>query len=101
MQAAVKAVQAAEQSGNVAIIGSALKKLVPTALAAAQAPPPRCADPDGLFSYHVTAVYVAGDNVRSAKGISGLLKVAAPLKSLKTIESQLAAEAVRAVAKNQ
>lgn len=101
MQAAVNAVQAAEQSGNVTAISSALSKLVPEAVAAAQAPPPRCADPDGLFSDYVTAVYVAGDNARTAKGISGLLKAAAPLKGLKTIESKLAAEAARAMAKNQ
>lgn len=56
MQAAVNAVQAAEQSGNVTATRSALGKLVPTALAAAQAPPPRCADPAGLFSDYVTAV---------------------------------------------
>ena len=101
MQAAVNAVQAAEQSGNVTAISSALNKLVPEAVAAAQAPPPLCADPDGLFSDYVTAVYVAGDNARTAKGISGLLKAAAPLKGLKTIESKLAAEAARAMAKNQ
>ena len=62
---------------------------------------PRCADPENLFSEYVTAVYVAGDNARSARGISGLLKAAAPLKGLKTIESKLAAEAARAMAKNQ
>jgi hypothetical protein len=96
MQAAVNAVQAAEQSGNVTATRSALGKLVPTALAAAQAPPPRCADPAGLFSDYVTAVYVAGDSARSAKGMRGLLKAAAPLKSLKELESRLAAEANRA-----
>jgi hypothetical protein len=100
MQAAVSAVQATEESGNAPALRSALKKLVPAALAAAQVPPPRCADPDGLYSEYVTAVYVAGDNARSAEGTSGLLKAAAPLQGLKTIESRLAAEASRAMAKN-
>jgi hypothetical protein len=101
MQAAVNAVQAAEESGNAAALRSALKKLVPAALAAAQAPPPRCADPGGLYSEYVTAVYEAGDNARAAEGTGGLLKAAAGLKGLKTIESQLAAEANRATAKDQ
>ena len=70
-------------------------------MAATQAPPPQCADPDGLYGEYVTAVYVAGRNARSAKGISGLLKAAAPLKGLKTMESRLAAEAARAMAKNR
>ena len=101
MQAAVNAVQIAEKSGNAPALRSALRKLVPAALAAAQVPPPRCADPGGLYSDYVTAVYVAGDNARSAAGTSGLLKAVAPLKSLKTIESQLAAEANRATAQTQ
>ena len=101
MRAAVNAVQVAERSGNVTAMRSALKRLVPAALAAAQAPPPRCADPDGLFSDYVTTVYVAGDDARSARGISGLLKAAAPLKTLKTKEARLAAEAARVVGKDQ
>jgi hypothetical protein len=100
MRAAVNVVQAAARSGNVTAMRSALKKLVPAALAAAQAPPPRCADPAGLFSDYVTAVYVAGDHARSAQEMDGLLKAAQPLRTLKTIESQLAAEARRATAKN-
>jgi hypothetical protein len=98
MQAAVHAVQVAEESRNASALRSALRKLVPAALAAAQVPPPRCADPSGLYSDYVTAVYVAGDNARSAAGTSGLLEAAAPLKSIKTIESRLAAEANRATA---
>lgn len=101
MQGAVTAVQAAEESGNAAAVRSALNKLVPAALAAAQASPPQCADPDGLYSEYVTTVYVAGDNARSAQGISGLLRAAAPLKGLKTTDSRLAAEANRVLATNK
>jgi hypothetical protein len=100
MQAAVNAVRAAEQAGNVAALRAALQKLVPAALAAAQVSPPRCADRGGLYSDYVTAVYDAGNNARSAEGMSGLLKAAAPLKGLKRIESQLAAEANCAMAKD-
>lgn len=100
MQAAVNAVQVAEESGSAAALRSALRKLVPAALTAAQVPPPRCADPGGLYGEYVTAVYVAGDDARSAAGTSSLLKAAAPLKGLKTIESRLADEANRAMAKN-
>jgi hypothetical protein len=62
MQAAVTTVQAAEQSENAAAIRSALNRLMPAALVAAQAPPPR--------------------------------------KDLKTIDSQLAADGNRVMAKN-
>ena len=89
MQAAVNAVQAAEKSGNAAAIRSALKRLMPAALVAAQAPPPRCKDPGSLYSEYVTTVYEAGSNARSAQGISSLLTAAAPLRGLKTIDSQM------------
>jgi hypothetical protein len=98
MQAAVDAVQAAEESGNAAAIRASFKKLVPAALAAAEAAPPRCTDPGRLYADYVTTVYMAAYNARSAQGISALLKAAAPLKGLKTIQSQLAAEATRATA---
>lgn len=101
MEAAVQAVQAAERSGNVSAIRSTLRKLMPAALAAAQAPPPRCADPGGLYSEYVTTVYTAGDHAHSAAGTASLLHVAAPLTGLKTIQSQLAAEATRATANAQ
>jgi len=100
MQSAVHAVQAAEKSGNATAIRSALKRLMPAALVAAQAPPPRCADPGSLYSEYVTTVYEAGYNARSAQGISNLLKAAEPLGSLKALDSQLAAEVNRATAKN-
>jgi hypothetical protein len=100
MQAAVNAVQAAERSGNTAEVRSTLKRLMPAALVAAQSPPPRCVDPDGLYSEYVTTVYQAGYDAHSAQGISNLLKAAAPLKGLETIDSQLTAEANRAMAKN-
>lgn len=98
MRAAVNAVQAAEATVNAAAIQSALNKLVPVALAAAEDSPPHCADPAALYSEYVTTVYEAGDNARSARGISGLLKAAAPLKGLTGMESRLAAEANRTLA---
>lgn len=101
MQAAVDAVQAAEESGNGAAIGSALKKLVPAAVAAADAAPPRCTDPGRLYGDYVMTVELAGYDASSAHGISALLRAAAPLKGLKTIESRLAAEANLAVAKSK
>jgi hypothetical protein len=66
---------------------------------AAQAPPPRCADPGSLYSEYVTTVYEAGYNARSAQGIGNLLRAAAPLAGLRTIDSQLAVEVNRATAK--
>ncbi len=100
MQAAVTTVRAAEQSENAAAIRSALNRLMPAALVAAQVPPPRCADQGSLYSEYVTTVYEAGYNAHSAQGISSLLKAAAPLKGLRTIDSRLAAEGNRVMAKN-
>ena len=78
-----------------------MKRLAPAAVAATQESPPQCADPEGLYSGIVVAVYAAGQNARSAKGIGGLLKAAAPLKGLKAMESRLAAEANRALANSK
>jgi hypothetical protein len=101
LQAAVNAVRAAEKSGDAAAIRAALMKLMPAAAAATAAGGiPRCADPARLYSEYVYGIYAAGQDARSARGLSGLLKAAAPLKGLTTIESQLTAEANRALAKS-
>ncbi len=105
LQAAVNAVQAAEKSGNAAAMRAAMraamKKLMPVAVATGAAGPiPHCADPAGLYDEYVSGIYAAGYNARSANGLSGLLKAAAQLTGLKNIESQLAIEVNRAVAKN-
>jgi hypothetical protein len=100
MAAAVTAVHTAERSGNVSAIRSALRKLMPAAVAAAKAPPPRCTDPGKLYGEYVTAVYLAGYDGHSATGTSDLLKAMAPLKGLKTIQAQLTAEANRATTVN-
>lgn len=76
-----------------------MKKLVPAALALAGHPMPHCADPDSLYPGFVTRIYTAGDNARSAHGFSALRRAAAPLKGLKKIEHQMAAEVNRAVGK--
>ena len=101
MQAAVSAVLKSEQSGTSTAMRSAMKELMPAAVAATQESPPQCADPEGSYSEFVTTVYAAGHNARSAKGFSGLLKAAAPLKGLKMMESRLAAEANRALANSK
>jgi hypothetical protein len=61
---------------------------------------PHCADPAGLYAEFVNRIYAAGDDARSAKGLSGLLKSTVPLKGLKTIESRLTVEVNRALAKS-
>jgi hypothetical protein len=98
MWAAVSAVQVAAESGHESALKSSLGKLIPAALAAARAPLPRCSDPENLYSKYVAAVYLAGDDARSATGMTGLLEATAPLKDLKTIRAQLMAEASRATA---
>jgi hypothetical protein len=99
MQAAVKAVLAAEKSGNAVAVRSTLKRLMPAAVVAAQSRPPRCADPEHLYIEYVTTVYEAGYDAHSAHGISNLLTAAAPLRGLKEIDSRLAAEVDRATAR--
>ena len=96
----LKTIQAAGKSGDVPGMARAMQKLMPAAVALAYDPVPYCADPARLYSNYFVRIYTAGQNERSARGLSGLLKAAAPLKGLTTIESQLTAEANRALAKN-
>jgi hypothetical protein len=76
-----------------------MERLVPVALGLADHPVPSCADPAGLYVDFVDRIYAAGSNARSAKGLSGLLKAAAPLKGLINIESRLTAEVNHALSK--
>jgi hypothetical protein len=76
-------VQAAGKSGDVAGMESAMKELVPTALALADHPMPHCADPDSLYPKFVTKIYTAGQKARSAHGLGALMRAAAPLAGLK------------------
>ena len=96
----LKTVQVAGNSGDVSGMATAMQKLMPAAIVLAGDAVPHCADPAGLYAEYVTRIYAAGDNARSAKGLSGLLKAAAPLKGLKSIESRLTAEVNHALAKN-
>jgi hypothetical protein len=76
---------------------SALRPLVPTALALAAQPMPRCADTSGIYANLVLRVYESGANARSAKRLSTLLHAAARLARTRDIERQLTAEVVRAL----
>jgi hypothetical protein len=82
----LRIIQAAGKSGDVPGMARAMQKLMPAAVALADDPTPHCADPAGLYAEYLMRIYMAGDNARSAKGLSGLLKAAAPLKGLKNIE---------------
>jgi hypothetical protein len=101
LKAALKEIQAAGQSGDVAGIRAAMKELVPAALVMAGHPMPHCADSASLYPEFVTRIYTVGNNARSAQGLSALLRAAAPLKGLKKIEHQMAAEIDRTVSKNR
>ncbi len=96
----LRTIQAAGKSGDVSGLTTTMTKLKPTAMVLADYPMPHCADPAGLYAELVNQVYAAGSGARSARGLSGLLKAAAPLEGLKTIESRLTAEAGRALARS-
>lgn len=96
----LRTVQVAGDSGDVSGMATAMRKLMPAAVVLAGDPVPGCADPAGLYTEYVTRIYAAGDDARSATGLSGLLRAAAPLKGLKTIESRLTAEVNYALSKN-
>jgi hypothetical protein len=100
LAATLKTIRAAEKSGDVPGLSTGLEKLVPVALGLAHHPVPKCADTAGLYIKFVGRIVEAGYYARSAKGLSGLLKVAAPLKGLKTIKSRLTAEVNHAIAKD-
>jgi hypothetical protein len=102
VKADVNAVVAADRSHSVARLRAALKRLMPAVVSNGNVDPlPSCADPVGLYDRYFTRVYMVGKEASFAKGLSGLLKAAAPLKDMKRIESQLAAEANHMLAKSQ
>jgi hypothetical protein len=94
--AALAAVRAAARSGDISVIRAAMRKLMPAALAVAATPMPRCADPAGLYADYVDRIYAAGDNARTATGLSALRRAAAPLRGLTKIKHKLNAELHRA-----
>ena len=87
-------------AGDVSGMATAMRKLMPAALVLAGDPVPRCADPAGLYAEYVTRIYAAGYDARSATGLSGLLRAAAPLKGLNNIESRLTAEVDHALSRS-
>jgi len=97
----LRQVQAAEKSGNVAGMESAMKQLVPTAYALAGHPIPHCADPDSLYPMFVTKIFTAGYKARSAREFGALMRAAAPLAGVKKLEHQMTAEIDRTVGQNQ
>lgn len=100
LKAALKQVQAAGKSGDVAGMEPAMKELVPTAYALADHPMPHCADPDSLYPKFVTKIYTAGYKARSARELGALMRAAAPLAGLKKLEHQMTAEMDRTVGTN-
>ena len=96
----LRTVQVAATAGDVPGMAVAMKSLMPAAMILAGDPVPRCTDPAGLYAQYVTGIYQAGYDAHKATGLSGLLKAAAPLKGLKTIESRLIAEVNRALVKS-
>ena len=101
LKTALKQVQAAEKSGDVTAMQSAMKELVPTAYALAGHPMPHCADPDSLYPAFATKVFTAGYKARSAHGLGALMRAAGPLAGLKRLEHQVTAEINRTVGQNQ
>jgi hypothetical protein len=96
VHSAVKAVRAAEKAGHPAALRTATRKLMPAAVAAGiGGAVPACADPSGLYTQYVSAVYQSGHDARRAHGVSGLRRATAPLRSLGPVETRLAAEISR------
>jgi hypothetical protein len=93
MQESVTAVESAEAAGSPVRLRAAMRRLMPTALAAAATGGmPHCADPRALYSEYVTHVYQAGYDARSVTELNELIKSAAPLKDLTALQAQIAAE---------
>jgi hypothetical protein len=101
LKAALKQAQAAEKTGDVTGMQSAMKQLVPAAYALAGHPMPHCADPDSLYPTFATKIFTAGGKARSAHGLGALMRAAAPLPGVKKAERQMTAEIDRTVGQNQ
>jgi len=91
------AARAAVRTGAGAAIGSAMRRALPTAIAMAAQPMPRCADTGGIYADLVDDVYRAGARARSATGPGGLLKAAAMLGQASAVEQQLTAEITHSI----
>jgi hypothetical protein len=99
LQADVRFVLVVEKTGNSQLLRSGLRRLMPAAVAAGLAEAlPHCADPGALYADYMTQAYSAGYDAHTAKGLSGLLAAAGPLKGLKGMQSRLDAEVHRALA---
>jgi hypothetical protein len=101
LAAELQAVQAAEQSRDASALRSAMGPLMPTALALATQPMPRCADTAGIYIDLVDDVYQAGDEAHTAKGLSGLLRAANLMQLAVKVEYRLTGEVTRAVGREQ
>jgi hypothetical protein len=80
---------------------TALKKAGTAAAAMKADPPPACADPAGYYGKMLARVKAAGDNARSASGLTGIILATAPLKSVPGIEAKLNTELDKTVGKNR
>ncbi len=69
-----------------------MRPLVPTALALAGHPMPRCADTRGIYAGLVDILYQAGHDTHLSAGAGGLRRAARILTAAKRIEQQLTAE---------
>jgi hypothetical protein len=97
---AVKATLAASRSRDARAIRSAMRRLMPDAVALADRPLPHCADPADIGLTFLPRIYTAGDKARTAKDLTSLLRAAAMLKDAQKLQHQLTAEAARITGKN-
>lgn len=91
----LRAVSRAARAPAFGALKSVLEPLMPTALALAAQPMPRCADTRGIYANLVLSLYESASKARSAKRLSSLLRAAARLASARKAERQLTAEVIR------
>lgn len=97
LTAAMSSVQTAVRAGDATALRAAMRPLTRTAVTLASYPMPRCADSGGLYAVIPTTVYLAGQQARSARDLTGLRVAAATLSRVTTDERRLSAEIVAAV----
>jgi hypothetical protein len=97
VKAALTAVRAQSQAGDVPRMTVALQRLARAARIMAADPPPRCADPAAYYQEMLAKLQAAGDNAGSAPGVGGLLLAAAVLKQVPPVERALSRELDRTV----
>jgi hypothetical protein len=92
LQGDVTSLASAMSAQDIPLTRSAMVKLGADARQLQAYHMPDCADPQGLFPKWIAALVAVGDNAKSVNGLGSILLAVAPLKEVRALSTQMAAE---------